>query len=28
MARKIREKTAGYTLSDEFLDSAKNAGRP
>ena len=28
MARKIREKTAGYTLSDEVLDSAKNAGRP
>jgi len=28
MARKIREKTAGYMLSDEFLDSAKNAGRP
>ena len=28
MARKIREKTAGYTLSDEALDSAKNAGRP
>ena len=28
MARKIREKSAGYTLSDQVLDSAKNAGRP
>ena len=28
MARKIREKTTGYTLSDEVLDSAKSAGRP
>ena len=28
MARKIREKTTGYTLSDEVLDSAKNVGRP
>ena len=28
MARKIRKKTAGYTLSDEVLNSAKNAGRP
>ena len=28
MARKIREKSAGYTLTDQVLDSAKNAGRP
>ena len=28
IARKLREKTADYTLTDEFLDSAKNAGRP
>ena len=28
MVRKIREKTTGYTLSDEVLDSAKSAGRP
>jgi hypothetical protein len=28
MARKLREKTADYTLTDEFLDSAKSAGRP
>ena len=28
IARKLREKTADYTLSDDFLDSAKSAGRP
>jgi plasmid stability protein len=28
MARKLREKTAEYTLTDELLDSAKNDGRP
>jgi len=28
MARNLREKTAKYTLTDEFLDSAKNDGRP
>ena len=27
IARKLREKTADYTLTDEFLDSAKNTGR-
>ncbi len=27
-ARQIREKTATYTLTDEFLQSAKNDGRP
>ncbi len=27
-ARKLREKTAAYTLTDGFLDSAKNDGRP
>ncbi len=27
-ARKLREKTATYTLTDEFLDNAKNDGRP
>ena len=28
IARNLREKTAAYTLTDEFLDSAKNDGRP
>ena len=28
MARNLREKTAKYKLTDEFLDSAKNDGRP
>ena len=28
MARNLREKTAAYTLTDEFIDSAKNDGRP
>ncbi len=28
MARKIREKSAAYTLTDDFLDSAKTDGRP
>ena len=28
IARKLREKTADYTLTDEFLDVAKNDGRP
>ena len=28
MARKLREKTATYTLTDEFLEAAKNDGRP
>ena len=28
IARKLREKTAAYTLTDEILDSAKNDGRP
>ena len=28
IARKLREKTASYTLTDELLDSAKNDGRP
>ena len=28
VARELREKTASYALTDEFLDSAKNAGRP
>lgn len=27
-ARKLREKTAAYKLTDEQLDAAKNAGRP
>ena len=27
-ARKIREKTADYPLTDELLNSAKNDGRP
>lgn len=28
IARKLREKTADYKLTDETLDSAKNDGRP
>ena len=28
IARKLREKTAAYTLTDELLDVAKNDGRP
>jgi len=28
MARKLREKTAAYSLTDELLDTAKNDGRP
>jgi hypothetical protein len=28
IARKIREKTAVYKLTDEFIDAAKNDGRP
>ena len=28
VARKLREKTADYTLTDDSLDSAKNDGRP
>ena len=28
MARKLREKTAAYTLTDELIDAAKNDGRP
>ena len=28
IARKLREKTASYTLTDELLVSAKNDGRP
>ncbi len=28
MTRKLREKTAAYTLTDEILDAAKNNGRP
>jgi plasmid stability protein len=28
MARNLREKTAAHPLTDEFLDSAKNDGRP
>ena len=28
MARNLREKSAAYHLTDEFLDSAKNDGRP
>ena len=28
MARKLREKTAAYSLTDEFLEAAKNDGRP
>ena len=27
IARRLREKTATYTLTDKFLDSAKNDGR-
>ena len=27
-ARKIREKTANYTLTDELLNAAKDSGRP
>ena len=27
-ARKIREKTADYPLTDELLNAAKNSGRP
>jgi len=27
MSRKLREKTAAYTLTDEILDAAKNSGR-
>ena len=27
MARKLREKTATYTLTDEIIDTAKNDGR-
>jgi len=27
-ARKLREKTADYQLTDELLDAAKNDGRP
>lgn len=27
-ARKIREKTANYPLTDDLLSSAKNTGRP
>ena len=28
IARKLREKTAAYTLTDELLDVVKNDGRP
>jgi len=28
MARKLREKSAAYNLTDQFLDKAKNNGRP
>ena len=28
VARKLREKTADYTLTDASMDSAKNDGRP
>lgn len=28
IARKLREKSAAYTLTDELLDSSKNDGRP
>ena len=28
MARKLREKTAAYVLTDELIDSTKNDGRP
>ena len=28
IARKLREKTTAYNLTDELLDSAKNDGRP
>jgi plasmid stability protein len=28
IAGKLREKSAVYTLTDEFLDAAKNNGRP
>ena len=28
MARKLREKSAAYVLTDELIDSAKNDGRP
>lgn len=28
IARKLREKTAAYQLTDEVLDAVKNAGRP
>ena len=28
IARKLREKTAAYMLTDELLDSSKNDGRP
>ena len=28
IARKLREKTAAYSLTDEFLEAAKNDGRP
>ena len=28
MARKLREKSAAYLLTDELIDSAKNDGRP
>jgi len=28
MARKIREKTADYPLTDDLLNAAKNNGRP
>lgn len=27
-ARKLREKTAAYTLTDEIINSAKSEGRP
>ena len=28
IARKLREKTAAYALTDELVDAAKNDGRP
>ena len=28
IARKLREKTAAYSLTDELVDAAKNDGRP
>ena len=28
VARRIREKTVAYTLTDDILDAAKNEGRP